>query len=575
MHGVYSNDPVLLKIQRVYSHDPVLELNYVIERYYKNENYKEIVKDVITRPGFWDRYKEKITSYKTHALWTATYSESCVIIRTLLENGADVFDKDSSGNTAIELAIELNLKEIYQTFLEYGYKNCNNYVECRRVLMALLKHCWFGEFEKFFEITSINLYTFFHTINLFHFPFHELCAGSNSQAVRFLISKYSTEILNIRSILDREVQPLNPLKHLLESRYLHFGHAEICRNLVTCPEQELAWCLSFDVCGYYSYPLQTKPLLSNHNFLKDGCAHRKREITKMLFDMNIFSNQTIQQMYEKKNEEEKEERTASAPYQRNLFLEIAYYVKDYDFITTIEKIIGYDVYSLSLQYPTLNWWDSSQMIIRLIKKGADYLKPRKYYKLYQFEFKANHISPIMLMLIYPPVVEAISYIYKQHKMPVNKMYNIDDQDMTLLDFVVNSHTSYVLMERKICLSQSKGDILKIINVMYAAGEKFTLKSVSARIHYAKHFRQDKQVTNYSCKSIHDLPLQICPYRGPEKDNSFCCAGENQFMPTLFQIARKEIRKSIYKCNNETNLYDAVDHLRLPHVIRNSLLFNME
>ena len=150
--------------------------------------------------------------------------------------------REKFGDCALKWAIEMKNNEAFYMITKYAYKECNKYDYCAKILMSLLEKQWFDEFKFFLNISSMDPIIFFNTIFAFHFPFAELCTKGCEASVIYLLQNYSYDTLHIKCDLYDD----SYLDNFFTNEY---SFKKELRTYITCPEQEIAWCLLSQYCS--------------------------------------------------------------------------------------------------------------------------------------------------------------------------------------------------------------------------------------------------------------------------------------------------------------------------------------
>ena len=524
------------------------------------------VRKLVQQNDFWKYYKKRWTDSCTPALIVAirkrTNKEK--MVRVLLQNGTDVFERCAETNRcALEEAIQIDNKKIFHMIANHGYVGCNDCKVSGPILVKLLVFSWFKEFEEFLHLTGVDVNIFFHTIDTFHFPFHELCAATRLEAIEYLMDKYDTNILNFAgtNILGQDEYDTVTVKLMLFRQNVHiYGKVDAheSREHVQYPEEELLWCFGFHVDEFmdinesdYDEKEDIVDKLFDHICHVDKLFDHICHVGATVCEKNIKHNNK-QQIVEKN------------------FIFYLLYMNMFEFesnyITKVEdvlkNVIGNHIYTISLAYalygPT---YIDGNRIKELIAKGADYMS--------DFSLHGS-IPPIAPMLQYGGIkfsdniiVQIITTLYQIDKIQVNIRHDH-------FGYVHGNLLEIVLVMRHFSTSSDihycRPNFSKIVKIMNAAGEKYELA-------------QD-QCVFYPLEQL--KVIKICPYRGPGEGDKWLKPifqdilnrrRKKYFLPSLFQITRKLIRFTISQNHPHLNMYTTIPTLPIPYLITKYLLFD--
>ena len=518
------------------------EMNYQKGWLFKNKWYPLVFHIRPTQSG--KLIKKMLVHQKIPPLLLAVKTESDELVKALLDSKVNVFEVNRDGISALEKTIHLQNKKLFYTITNHSYGKHVNYTHCGIILEKLLKNYWIKEFEYFLEILSMNTYMYFHKINNFHFPFHELCVCGNLDTIVFLLKNYDKDTLNIDCKCDNK-------------------QWEPSAKNVTCPEQELIWCL----------------LLSDE-FPSEEFINDKKLIINELFQRNYFSDAAI----------------FNHQYDENLMLKCMYKYNVEEGISKVQTFLGKimtdeNVQTLSLQY-AVKYYEDPNTIYNLVQKGGQFLR------LPFLEYK----QPIFDMVQDDQLINTVCLIYQEKHIPVNLLFSdssICSNRRFLLDWIIRKYYIHQLY-LQFCKPRWFINMTKMINVMYVAGEKSNLMGRKLQPLDVKFvllsFNEKAQAFERTVANLYGnlrknimiknsqfmaskLIYKICPFEGPKLDKELQLIRhkelhENQYVPSLLQISRKSIRDSIYASNKHQNIYDAVSFLYLPPYLCRLLLFHV-
>ena len=269
-----------------------------VETFVKTNDVATVEK-IVNVAGFWDRRKQK--KGRSHLLSIAVWKQYVKMVDVLLRSGADAHEMHMKTNAIEKCIMDSPVsKEVFYRIVTHSYANSANYNKCGPILVSLLRLGHFDLFENFLIMTKIDPKVFFHTINIFHFPFHELVATGDFSAVKYLMCVYSEYDLNIDGKLDeiflnaREtadgevIRTLDPTgesaakrwKFMVNTFYCKWTDMEKSRKDIFCPEQEILWCLFIKIPKY----INRKLFVQHSHMLSD----KKRLIFNLLVDQDCL-----------------------------------------------------------------------------------------------------------------------------------------------------------------------------------------------------------------------------------------------------------------------------------------------
>ena len=520
-------------------------------------------------------------------LLQAIENKQPTIVDILLKHGADI-NESFEGKLPILEALDRDYEEIYN-ILKYRYSGCSNVHQYGWVLMKLLIENKFEKFEDFVNILSVDIEPFFHTLFVGHYPFFLLCGGHNVGAVCYLLDKFTDDCLNIdcrgeNSAICRDRVKIAPFKSVLTQEDPQISWTFPTEH-VTNMSQEVLWCVENSFVGFnpeHPYHLET--------YCERADLFREQEYAIIHHLIPHLSSDAL--AYNGKH--------------RHLYvLHEAYVNKNFDDVSMIEKKLQpvlENVYQISFQYALefqildkIRWFIDHMYQLPIHKLHTPLPIPQRLFPS-QYNF-----TPLSTLRNKIKLYDILKHVYTSGKAETNHemVLGEDEQEEfawplihceveafhtpVTVDYITyqsplgNLADRYLYSHNEDCGANEISAINAAIQVLYAAGEEF---------------KPTKVQTNYM---IHKLPesvkvlkenskyLQICPYRGPGKEDWLSHQVEDAteltvYTPSLLQITRYLLRKHIRGLNPHVNLFNVYKKLYLDQhinqIIYSELLFGM-
>ena len=409
------------------------------------------------------------------------------------------------------------------------------------ILYSILEAGWIVDFVKTMDKFEITPHIFFHTFNISHFPFFQLCENGYYATALHLLHMYSGDVLNISCHWADYYEELVKLEQNSSEAFMQdFNFSGVLfsetsdillsgrdRKYLVCAEQELVF-----------------SLLDNSVACENKQNVVKEELIKYLFELDYFTDATLFCNYQ----------NSIHPYgsldcivqlqnERNLLAQLVCNgtndVKEckYKLFSLLERLNG-------KRYAVLAFLKESVSVSRIpIDKFF-------IYKMFTNEARIIKKEYGFLLSILEPLVskvelfDCISYLYKEAHMDVNVMFNNSDMlfpTRSLFMELIRMYDWYEMFDSPLI-----NNIYKVLHLMIAAGER------------------DADMVEFN---------KICSYKGPGKQTFVDSSNTDLGVPLLIEMGRKTIRDQVYMCQRETNMFYAVSRLNLPKVIKEYLLYN--
>ena len=506
------------------------------------KHVRRMLQQKIFKQQYKDEWMFKLNN-QISPLNLALSSKVSKTVDILLQNGVYV-DKDTLFEI-LQKVVKKNNKELLNVLIKYIAKNIDFHRKVK-FLYKILANTYFELFESSLDHFSITPYEFFHTLYEEHFPFMELCLYECYDAIFYLLERYNKDTLNIECNWDTFYKKVYRLRR---SKHWNIPFSFSKKEYVTCPEQELLFCL-FNLCSYSP----------------DSSTEMKRiKLAQKLFELDFFSDASVFNN-NSENTYKHFKNVDILKLQNNCNLFLRYICMNGDSqclekgLKKIEGILNNDKEVSLLFYKEAMWSFHETRVYNhcIYKWMSRFILQRGHFLIMDSKFLISTLSYWKFDIVRNCEFQnVLLYLYRELYMKVNPH---DMNKDSMIDILIK-HYRYDMCH---------DNVSKLIFLMYAAGETHSIKY---KFHYdfLKAIFPDKKIM----KDI-AIDVTICPYSGPGGKNWLEPLMLNRpRVPRLIEITRKTIRDAIYKHDRAANMFLAIRQLSLPSLISEYLLFNVQ